>query len=255
MSQVKLSVILVTRNEEKKIRRCLESVRWADEIVVVDQSSTDATVALCKEYTDKVNVVAEKGFCEPDRITAASLAANQWLFYLDADEEVSPGLRKEIEQVLSEPEFEVYYLPRKNIFMGKWIRGSGWYPGYVPRLFKKGSVRFPLRIHEDIKPLCFFGYLKCDIIHYTAESQEEYLAKLNRYTTILAVQEYQKGARITPGNMLTKLFLIPAAYAFKKFILKRGFKDGFPGMVIAALTFLTVFLMNVKLWEKQKRKV
>jgi glycosyltransferase involved in cell wall biosynthesis len=251
--KIQLSAIIVTSNEEKKIRRCLESIKWVDEIVVVDQSSSDNTVTICKEYTDKVFVVSPKGFCEPDRITAANKASNDWILYIDADEEISSALRKEIELILSqEPRYESFYIPRKNIFSGKWIKGSGWYLGYVPRLFKKGFVKFPEEIHADIVALGTFGYLKENLIHYTCEDIEEYMRKLNRYTGILALQAYQKGMRLTKTNFFTKLFILPSAYAFQKLILKKGFRDGFWGFFIAFLTFLTVFLMYAKLWEMQR---
>jgi len=253
MPREKISAILVTYNEARKIRRCLDSLRWVDEIVVVDQSSDDGTVAICKEYTDKVFVVSNKGFCEPDRITAAQKAQHDWIFYIDADEKISPQLRREIEEILlRKPSSDVFYLPRKNIFAGKWIRGSGWYPGYVPRLFKKGCVEFPEEIHADIKPRGKIGYLKEPLIHYTCEDVQEYIRKLNRYTGVLARQAYQQGLRITSRNFFNKLFLLPLAYALQKLIFKKGFRDGFLGFFIVFLTFLTVFLMHAKLWEIEK---
>lgn len=253
---MKLSAILVTRNESKKIRRCLDSIKWVDEIVIVDQSSQDSTVEICKEFTDKVYLVSNKGFCEPDRPTALAKTSNDWVFYLDADEEVPPELQKEIIRILEHnPAYNSYYIPRKNIFLGKWIKGSGWYPGYVLRLFKKGSVRFSLNIHTDLTPINSFGYLEEPLNHYTCEDLEEYMAKLNRYTGILAMQAYEKGARINPVNMIIKLGFLPFAYGLKKLILQKGFKDRAIGFLIAFLTALTIFLMNAKVWELQKNHV
>lgn len=246
--KISLSAIVVTRNEEKNIRRCLESLRWVDEIVVVDQSSSDKTVSICQEYTDKVFVVANKGYCEPDRPVACAKARNSWVLYLDADEEVSSQLRDEIEVLFfSNPTYTCYYVPRKNIFLKKWIRGSGWYPGYVLRLFKKGAVGFSEKIHTDLFPKAACGYLQQPLIHYTAERWEEYLAKSSRYTDILAQQELQKGKRVTLFNLAFKLFFLPLAYCLQKYILKKGFIDGWHGVLIAYLTFLTVFKMNLKL--------
>jgi glycosyltransferase involved in cell wall biosynthesis len=254
MREYKLSAILVTKNEEKKIRRCLESIRWVDEIVVVDQSSSDNTVAICKEYTDKVFVVSPNGFCEPDRPTALAHTTCEWVLYLDADEEVSPALKEEITGLLSgAPEYSSYYIPRKNIFLGKWIKGSGWYPGYVLRLFRKDTVSFSGRIHTDLSPVGSFGYLKNHLEHYTCEDLEEYLRKTNRYTGILAEQEYQKGSRITRLNVIFKLVFFPCAYGARKFFLQKGFIDAAHGLLIAYLTALTIFLMNVKIWEIQRR--
>jgi glycosyltransferase involved in cell wall biosynthesis len=254
MSKIKLTAILVTRNEAKNIRRCLGSLRWVDEIVIVDQSSVDDTVAICKEFTDKVYVVSNKGYCEPDRPVALSHSTSDWNLYLDADEQVSESLREELTRTLeNNPERGSYYLPRKNIFLGKWIRGSGWYPGHVLRLFRKDAVCFSERIHTDVEPLGPPGYLKEPLLHYTCEDLEDYLRKLNRYTGILAQQAYEQGKRITALNCVLKIGVIPSVFAFKKFILMKGFRDGRYGVLIAFLTALTVFLMNAKLWELQEQ--
>lgn len=251
---VKLTAILVVRNEARKIGRCLEALRWVDEIVVVDQSSEDATVEICRRYTANILVTANKDYCEPDRAVALGRAAHEWILYLDADEVVGEGLREEIRAILSgAPAHGCYYVPRRNIFMGKWIRGSGWAPGYVLRLFRKGSVRFSESIHTDLIPVSAPGYLKHQLTHYTCESFEEYAAKVNRYTSVMAREYYRQGARVTPGNCLFRLFILPAAYAAQRYILKAGFRDGFQGVVIAFLAFLTVALANCKVREIQER--
>ena len=249
----KLSAILVVRNEEKKIRRCLDSLRWLDEIVVVDQSSSDNTALICREYTDKVFIVSQKDYCEPDRPTALSAAKNEWILYVDADEVISPELKNEIEILLSQtPQHNCYYIPRENLFLGKWIKGSSWYPGYALRLFKKDSIRFSEEIHTDVIPVAGYGYLKERIVHYASEDLKEYLIKSKRYTSVLARQAYEKGKRITPVNCIWKLLILPVVYFLHRFIIKRGFIDGFHGLLIAYLTLMTVFMMHVKLWEIQR---
>ena len=250
----KLSAILITHNEARNIRRCLESVRWADEIVVIDQSSVDETVSLCNKYTDNVTVVAAKGYCEPDRKTAVEKAANEWLFYIDADEVVSEALKDEIACLLSsDPPCDNYYILRKNYLLGRWIKASGWHPNYVMRLFKKNRVEFSDTIHVDIKPLGRCGYLKGDILHYSYETLHDYVVKLDRYTTVLAGQAYAKGKRIKPLSGLYDFLLLPAWYFFKKLVLQKGYKDGFRGFLIAAFTFSTIFLMHAKVWEMEAR--
>ena len=219
----------------------------------MDQSSTDNTVRICREYTNRVFIVPPKGFCEPDRPVAASKATNDWILYIDADEEISTELREEIESTLSQtPEYDSYRIPRKNIFLGKWIKGSGWYPGYVLRLFKKGSVKFPEDIHKNILPIGSCGYLQKDIIHITCENLGEYLQKVSRYTTVAARQMYFKGERVTCKNFILKLLILPLVRFFQKFFLMSGFRDGFYGFLIAFLTFLTVFMMHIKLWDTQR---
>jgi glycosyltransferase involved in cell wall biosynthesis len=254
MEKVKLSAIIVARNEEKKIQSCLDSLGWLDEIVIVDQSSKDNTVNICRKYTGNVFVVEAKGYCEPDRALAASKTTNEWILYLDADEAVPRQLREEIIAVLDQPgKLDSYYIPRKNYFLGEWIRGSGWYPGYVLRLFNKNKVRFSDLIHTDIIALTKPGYLKNAIIHDTCDNIEDYLSKLNRYTSILALQAYNQGERITAVNAAGKLFFKPFILAIYKYLFKAGFRDKFNGFLIAFLTYLTVFLMHVKLWELQNK--
>jgi len=249
----RLSVIIITKDEEKKIRRCLDSVKWSDEIVVVDQSSADRTADICREYTDKVFVVSPKGFCEPDRTTALSKTANEWVLYVDADEAVSPELASEIRPLLSgNPGYGCYYIPRKNIFLGRWIKGSGWYPGYVLRLFKKGAVRFSNDIHGDTIPLEGYGHLKNHLIHYTCEDLKDYIDKSNRYTSVMARQAYDKGERISAKNFIWRMLIVPAVYFFHRLIFKFGWRDGYRGVLIGCLTFRAVFLKNIKLWRMQR---
>ena len=251
--RVKLSAIIVVRNEEKRIRSCLDSLRWVDEIVIVDQSSTDNTVKICRKYTDRIFEVSAKGYCDPDRELASSKTSNDWVLYLDADEIVTEELKEEIIAILSTPgRLDSYCLPRKNYFLGQWIRWSGWYPGYVMRLFNKHKVRFTPEIHTDIIALTEPGFLKNDLLHYTCDNIEEYFGKNNRYTSILAFQAYRHGERITPLNLAYNLLLKPLVYAVYKYLFKAGFRDGFNGLFIAVLTYLTVFLMYAKLWELQK---
>ena len=252
-----LSVMMVVRNEEKKIRRCLESVRWADEIVVVDQSSTDSTVSICRKYTDNVSIVPAHVFCEPDRTTACNKATHDWILYIDADEEITEELKARIRSLLSpgSSAYGAYYIRRKNIFLGKWIRGSGWDPGYVMRLFKKGAVTFPEKIHAGITPLVKSGRIEEPIIHYTCETLEEYISKMNRYTGVLAREAYEQGERVTLWNAPVKIVLLPALYFFYKYIVKAGFRDGFQGFIIGFFTYLTIMLKHLKLMELQYAKI
>jgi len=251
----KISGIIVAKDEEKKIRRCLESLNRLDEIIVIDQSSGDRTAAICREYTDKVFVVASKGFCEPDRSVAAAKAKNEWILYLDADEEMSGEIFEEIQRLMSGPlEYDSYYIPRKNIFLGRWIKGSGWYPGYVLRLFKNGSVRFLDDVHTDLVPLRKCGRLKHHIIHYTCEDLGEYILKSNRYTSILAYQAYMRGERINALNLIWKFFILPCVYFSHRLIIRLGIRDGFRGFLIAFFTFQTIFIKHAKLWAMQKER-
>ena len=251
---IKLSVILITRNEEKNIRSCLESVKWADEIVVIDQSSTDRTVEISKEYTDRVFVVEAKGYCEPDRMVAIAKARGEWILYIDADERVSPELKEEILMTISSCQriHNCYYLPRKNYFLGKWIKGCGWYPGYILRLFKKGTVVFSDQIHQDGTTEEECGLLRNDLIHLSYQNLEHYFEKFNRYTSRLAQERYERGARASILNFWVSFLFKPLSFFLRSYFLQQGWKDGFQGFFICFSSGLVTFVTYVKLWELQK---
>ena len=248
-----VSVILIVHNEAGKVRRCLDAVRWADEIVIVDQSSTDETASICRQYTDKVFTVPSKGYCDPDRKFAVSKTSNDWVLYVDADEVVTDKLKEEISALMvSEPPFGSYFVLRKNFLLGKWIRGSGWHPNYIIRLFKKDRVVFSDKIHVDISPVGRSGYLKGEILHYSYDTIDDYIEKLDRYTTILAQEGFARGKRIKPFTIGADFIITPLAYYFSKLILKGGFRDGLRGLLIATFTFFTIFITNAKIYQMQK---
>lgn len=251
--KVELSVILVVRNEEKNIRACLEAVAWAGETIIIDQSSTDKTREIAKEYTDKIFVTDAKLMPEPDRKTGEEKMSYEWGLYLDADEIVTPELAEEIRQVITSPRCDVYYMPRKNYFLGRWIRRCGWYPGYVPRLFRKGRIKFADKIHEDNVPIGEAGYLKNNLIHYSYADMEQYWEKFARYTTLLARSSYEKGERIRWYNLPWLAFIKPAIYFVDKYFRKLGILDGWRGLLISYLTAYTVFTQYVKLWKMERQ--
>jgi len=248
----KLSVMVITWNEERNIQECLESVKWADEIILVDQQSTDKTVEIARRYTDKIFITENKGVCDPDRMFAISKTSNDWVFYLDADERVSEELKEEIISLLKSPAAkpDAYYIYRKTFFLGKWIKGCGWYISLI-RLFKKGKVVFSGMIHQDGQALGSAGHLKGHILHYSYRNLNEYIEKFNRYTSIIAQEEYKKGKRANWLNFMAFLFLKPVYIFAKKYILQRGFSDGFRGFLISFSAALGVFVSYIKLWEQQ----
>ncbi|MBL7196674.1 MAG: glycosyltransferase family 2 protein [Candidatus Omnitrophica bacterium] len=249
----KLSVIIITRNEENNIRDCLELVKWADEIVLIDQTSTDKTLEIARRYTDKIFITENKGSCDPDRMFAISKTSNEWILYIDADERISDDLRNEIISLLgsSEDKFDAYYMPRKTFFLGKWIKGCGWY-GSLIRLFKKGKVVFSGKIHQDGQPLGSAGYLKGHILHYSYRDLTEYFEKFNRYTSIMAEEEYKKGLRVGKSNFLPLFLIRPAYVMLRKYFWQKGFKEGFAGFFISFSAALGIFVSYAKVWEKQR---
>lgn len=249
----RLSVVTITKNEAGNIRRCMESVKWADEIVVVDDSSQDDTVRIAREYTGKVYDKKMEGFGEQKQF-AVEKATGEWILVLDADEELPPALQEEIKSLLASAQaFDGYRIWRKTFYLGKWIRHCGW---YVPilRLFKRGKGRFDLRyVHEDIILEGRLGELKNPMHHYSYTDIAQHVRKLDKFTSYDAKEFFRQGVRIRPGNMLWYFGIKPPLIFIRKFIFMGGFLDGFEGLVISAFTALAVFLNYAKVWELQNQ--
>jgi len=242
-----LSVIVITKNEERNIEACLESVRWAQEVIVVDGESTDSTVELARKYTQNVFTKAWEGYGASKNF-ALDRCTGKWVLWLDADERVTNELAGEIQVVVKQgvDSHQVYEIPRKAFFLGKWIKHSGWYPGHVARLFKRGSGRFSTnKVHErfefDGKP----GRLRSDLLHYTDPNLFHYFEKFNNYTS-LAADEMHDGENTF---RITQLLIRPWWVFIRMYILKFGFLDGIQGFILSVLSACYVFTKYAKLWE------
>ncbi len=240
----RISCIIITRNEAKNIRRCLESVRWVDEIVVVDSGSTDDTRKIASEFTDRIYQRKWEGF-GPAKEFARTCATGDWVLSLDADEVIPEKLREEIRQTVDSPNpADGYLIPRRSNFLGKWMGHGGWYPDPVLRLFKKNKGEFTLRlVHEGVKIKGSKGRLVNDLFHYTDPDFEHYLTKLNRYTSLDALQLRQAGKRST----FLDIALRPPLVFVKMYLVKAGFLDGGQGFILAAASAFHVFSKYVKL--------
>ena len=245
-----ISATLIVYNEEHNITNALQSLSWADEIVVVDGGSSDATVEICHQFTDRVFHRDWTGYVEQKNY-AVENARNNWIFSLDADERVSPELRDEIVELAGSGFLKRgYKIPRIAFFMGHWIRHGDWYPDYQLRLFDRKHGRWEGgRVHESVKISEPPGFLKGDIYHYTYRSLTDYLRRLEIYSNLAAFDYQQKGRRAT----LFTLLLNPAAAFAKAFLLKRGFLDGTPGFAVAVMGAVSVFFKYAKLYELQGR--
>mgnify|MGYP001455702774 CR=1 FL=1 len=245
----RVSVIVITRNEERNIRDCLSSARWADEVIVVDSGSSDGTVAAAREFSDKVFERPWEGFGASKNF-ALSQARNDWVFWLDADERVTPELAEEIELSLSgQTDMVGFSVPRKAFFLGTWIRHCGWYPGRVVRLFRRDKAVFSNdRVHERLIVDGPVAELKSDLLHYTDPSLEHYFTKFNRYTSLAAEDLAGKGRRTGIGRML----LNPVWTFFRMYFLRLGFLDGMPGLILCMLSAGYVFTKYAKLWERTR---
>jgi glycosyltransferase involved in cell wall biosynthesis len=189
-----LSVAIITKNEEANLPRTLASIRWANEIVIVDNGSTDGTAVIAREFGAKFLSEEWKGF-GAQKNSAIAKSTGDWILSLDADEEVSPELADEIRTLLSGvPAHEAYFLPRKNFFLGRWIRHGGYYPDPKLRLFQRGSVHFEERaVHETIRPPVSTGYLRGDLLHHAYPTLDAYIEHMNRYSALGATQAVARG--------------------------------------------------------------
>jgi glycosyltransferase involved in cell wall biosynthesis len=241
--------VVITYNESRSIRRCLESVSWADEIVVVDAHSTDDTREIASQFTQRIYQLKWEGF-GPAKEHARSKASGEWILSVDADELVSEKSREEIQRVTEcEDSLDGYFIPRRSNFLGRWMKHGGWYPDWVLRLFKKDKGLFTHRmVHEEVKVSGSRGYLKNHLLHYTDPDFDHYLKKLNRYTSLDALQLFRQGRR---AGILDILLRPPAGFV-KMYLLKRGFLDGLQGLILALSSSFHVFSKYVKLWHLEK---
>ena len=245
----KISITVITKNEEKNISDCLKSVQWADEIIVVDSESTDRTFELAKQFTDKIFIRKWEGYV-PQKRYALSLASNEWVLSLDADERVTPELKEEILN-LSPGEYSSFRIRRKNFLMKKEITTCGWEKDYQLRLFKKGKTDLNERlVHEKFVTEGKVGTLNSPMLHYTFSSFKEYFEKINNYTSLKAEELFSKKKRV--GGWTIFSHTVSAFFAF--FFIRRGFKDGVYGLIISLLHSVSTMMNYVKLWELQNRK-
>lgn len=246
-----LSVITLAYNEEHNIAECLASVRWADEIIVVDSGSTDRTVELARQYTDRVLTVEWKGYGATKNL-ALQHARGEWILWLDADERVPDELACEMREAIRSNDGTIagYSMPRRAYFLGRWIKHCGWYPGRVTRLFRKSKARFTeSNVHEQVVVDGAIAELKHDLLHYTDPNLHHYFQKFNRYTTLAAADLQAAGKKFSLFDILVR----PAFLFFKMYVLKRGFLDGMQGFILCVVSSAYVFTKYAKLWELQRR--
>ncbi|HEX8090657.1 MAG TPA: glycosyltransferase family 2 protein [Blastocatellia bacterium] len=245
---MKISATVITFNEEENIAAALESLSWADEIIVVDSQSGDGTVEIALRYTDRVFVRQWPGYSAQKNF-AADQARNDWVFSLDADERVSDELARELVRLSPDAEsrYAGFDMPRLTYYLGRWIKHSGWYPDHKLRLYnrKRGRWRGEY-VHESLDVDGYIGRLGGNLLHYTVRGASEHHIRIDRYTSLAAEQSHAQGKRASPAT----LFFAPLATFMRSFIVKRGFMDGVPGLAIAFFAAHYAFLKGLKLWEK-----
>ena len=242
---MKITAIVITRNEENNIGGCLASIPFAEEVVVVDSGSVDRTEEICRGDS-RVRWYSEpwKGF-GPQKNSALEKAGNDWVLSIDADERVSPELAGEIAALpLSAPGVDGYRVPRKSYFGKRWVRHGGWYPDHTIRLWRRGAGRFVDRsVHEVVRVDGKVGTLRGDLLHHTYMDTADFVERMNRYSTLGAVELRKKGAR---GSLFDLLFRPPFTF-FRMYVLRRGFLDGALGFRLAVLYAMYTFLKYAKL--------
>jgi glycosyltransferase involved in cell wall biosynthesis len=228
-----ISAVIITKNEETNLGRCLESIKWVDEIIVVDSDSTDQTCEIAAQYKACIFTIHWQGF-GPAKQYAVGQATGDWILSIDADEEVTDALVREIKEAIKgDSNVVAYYLPRMTLFLDRWIRHSGWYPDYVLRLFRRNRSRFTeALVHEELIPEGPTGRLKNHLRHYSYPDLAIYYRKLERYTNLAAEQMYKNGRRY---NALA-CYIKPLATFLRHYIFRAGFLDGYRGWQIACLS-------------------
>jgi glycosyltransferase involved in cell wall biosynthesis len=250
---LKISATIITFNEADNIRAACESVAWADEVIVVDSESTDATREIAAECGARVITRPWSGFAAQKQF-AADAAAHEWVFSLDADERVSDPLRAAIEDLLYTPDAQLaegYRVARRSFYMGRWIRGGGWYPDHQLRLYRRALGRWAgAYIHESVKmdEGAHVSTLNGDLLHYSVRDAAQHHRMFGeRYAPLAARQMFEQGRRTTPLKIAAAS---PSAF-LRSYVLKGGFRDGLAGLAIARFAAHHAFLKNLLLWELQ----
>ena len=245
-----VSVTIITLNEADHIAAAIDSAAWAGEVIVVDSGSTDDTVAIARskqvrvEHRDWTGWIDQKNF-------AASLAHNDWILSLDADERVSPQLAAEIQALLAtEPPAAAYRMPRVTVHLGRWIRTTDFYPEYQARLYDRRRARWRGKyVHESVAPDAGRpGQLRGELLHFSFRDLRDQIDRINKYTTLGAAQMYENGRRASGFDLLVQ----PPAAFLRHYILRRGFLDGTVGLTISLMQSYSVFLKFAKLWEMER---
>jgi glycosyltransferase involved in cell wall biosynthesis len=250
---IPISVCIITLNEEDNIRRCLSSLDFADEIIIVDSGSTDNTISIARDfpnisihYRKFDTYINQKHYCK-------SLSRNEWILALDADEVISPELKAEILSLNNDSIKDIsgFFIPRLSFYMGKWIRHGGWYPNYQMRFFRKDKGEFSgFLVHEKVTIHGKISYFKNPLSHYSYRNISDHLKFIDRYSELCAVEKFRKGQKSGVAHAISKALWKFISMYFVRF----GFLDGKVGLIIAILGSYYNFLKYIKLYELNRRK-
>lgn len=244
-----LTVLILAKNEEKNIKDCIESAKFADEIVVIDDFSADNTKEIAEQLGAKVYQRALNGDFGAQQTFAITKATSEWIFILDADERITPELAAEVSDAIKKKEYYAYKVPRLNHIVGQQLRHGGWYPDYGIHLLPRRGTTVEGLVHQQIRHQYEERKLKHFITHYAYASWEQYFNKFNLYTKLAAEKNYQKGKRTC---FFRDIVLRPCFAFFKMYILKAGWLDGRVGFIMAAYHYFYTMSKYVKLYYIQK---
>ncbi|MEO8233126.1 MAG: glycosyltransferase family 2 protein [Ignavibacteriota bacterium] len=249
-TQNKISAVIITGNEENNIKDCLKSVRWADEIIVVDSESEDRTVEIAREFTDKVFVHTWKGY-SAQKSLALDYAKNDWVLSLDADERVTKALADEILNCeLGKDGFDAYKMRRENYFIGKKITYCGWGQDYQLRLFNKAKTKLNNKlVHEGFIVDGKIGQLNNVILHYSYNNFRDGFLKINEYSSLEAQEKQER--KVSSFRVV----LIPVVAFFQNYIARKGYKDGKHGLMISLMHAMTKLQVQMKIWEIRQQRL
>ncbi len=253
----KISVVLAVLNEEKNLDGCLESVKdLAWEIVIVDGGSTDRTIEIAKKFKARIIQTNNPPIFHINKNKAIDAAQGDWILQLDADERVTKELDSEIKQVISKDgDINGYWIPRRNFFLGRFLKKGGQYPDYTVRLYKKGFGRLPAKdVHEQAEVSGKVGFLKNDLLHVRDKNFSEYLERFNRYTDLISMQIKQSNNKKGISFFISYMFLKPVWWFLKAYFRHRGYVDGFPGFVFALFSSLRFPISYIKYWSTDEQK-
>jgi glycosyltransferase involved in cell wall biosynthesis len=247
-----ISAIVITKDEERNLRDCLQSIQWVNEIVVVDAGSKDQTVEIAKEFTQKIFIRPWDGYGAAKNY-ALSQCTGDWVLWIDADERITALLKAEISNALATvpDSIAAFSMPRLANFLGSWIHHCGWYPGRITRLFKRSTGSFTEdKVHERLLVQGTTVALKSDLLHYTDPNLTHYYEKFNKYTSLAADELISRGKRYS----LLKLMANPLLIFIKMYFVRLGFLDGIAGLILCVGSANYVFTKYAKLWERSYKK-
>ncbi len=244
-----LTVIIITKNEESHITQCLESVKWAGEIIVLDSGSSDETVSICRQFTPLVFETDWQGF-GVQKQRALNKATGDWVLSIDADEIITPELRAEIEHAISQNQHDAFLLPRLSSYCGKFIKHGGWYPDYILRLFRRELGHFTDDvIHERVIVEGKIGKLTAPILHESYSDLSEMLEKMNSYSSLNAQKLFERGVK----SSLSKAIFRGLWKFIQTYFVKAAFLDGKHGLMLAISSAESVYYKYLKLLELQNK--